>query len=113
MHSIPPARTTSFSSAAIDSAPRTIAFNDDAHALFTVNAGTESGTPARCETCLAGFGPPPACRACPKIVSSTAAAGSPDLSIAAFAATSPRSTADIEANAPPNFPIGVLAAEST
>ena len=75
--------------------------------MLTVKAGTESGTPARWETCRAVFGPPPACRACPKIVSSTAAAGSPDRSSAAVAAAVPRSAADSEAKEPPNFPIGV------
>ena len=79
-----PARTTSFSPAAIVSAPRVIALSDEAQALLTVKAGTESGTPARCETWRAVFGPPPACRAWPKIVSSTAAGGRPDRSIAAL-----------------------------
>jgi hypothetical protein len=68
MHSVPPARTTSFSPAAIERAPRVSAFSDDAQALLTVKAGTESGTPARCETCRAVLGPPPAWRAWPKIV---------------------------------------------
>jgi hypothetical protein len=113
MHSVPPTRTTSFSPAAIESAPSVSAFNDEAHALFTVYAGTESGIPARWETWRAVLGPPPACRACPKIVSSIAAGGRPDRSTAAFAATSPRSAADIEANAPPKRPIGVRTAERT
>src|SRR5437016_747860 len=113
MHSVPPTRTASFSPAAIDRAPSVNAFNDEAHALLTVNAGTESGTPARCETWRAVLGPPPAWRACPKIVSSIAAGGSPERSIAARAATSPRSAADIDAKAPPNFPIGVRTAERT
>ena len=50
--------------------PRVSAFRDEAHALLTVYAGTESGTPARWETWRAVLGPPPACRAWPKIVSS-------------------------------------------
>src|SRR5262252_3870071 len=113
MHSVPPTRTTSFSPAAIESAPRVSAFKDEAQALFTVYAGTESGTPARCETWRAVLGPPPACRACPKIVSSTAAAGRPDRSIAARAAAVPRSAALIVANEPPNLPIGVRTALKT
>src|SRR5205814_6797373 len=52
-------------------------------------------------------------RACPKIVSSIAAGGMPERSMAARAATSPRSAADIDAKAPPNFPIGVRTAERT
>src|SRR6202162_1657753 len=113
MHSAPPARTRSFSPAAIDNAPSVIALSEEAQALLTVNAGTESGTPALCETCRAVFGPPPACLACPKIVSSIAAGGSPDRSIAALAATSPRSAAVSDAKAPPNFPMGVRAADRT
>src|ERR1700680_74752 len=46
MHSVPPTSTASLSPAAIDRAPRVRAFSDDAQALFTVKAGTESGTPA-------------------------------------------------------------------
>ncbi len=113
MHSAPPARTRSFSPAAMDRAPSVSALSEEAHALLTVNAGTASGTPARCETWRAVFGPPPACRAWPKIVSSIAAAGRPDRSIAARAATTPRSAADSDANDPPNLPIGVRAAERT
>src|SRR6266545_1264011 len=113
MHSVPPTKTASLSPAAIESAPSVSAFKDDAHALLTVKAGTESGMPARWETCRAVFGPPPAWRACPKIVSSMAAAGSPERSIAARAATSPRSAAESDANEPPNLPIGVRTAEST
>src|SRR5512134_4081832 len=78
MHSVPPTRTASFSPAAMDRAPSVIAFNDDAHALLTVYAGTESGTPARWDTCRAVLGPPPACLAWPKTVSPIAAGGSPD-----------------------------------
>lgn len=47
------------------------------------------------------------------MVSSIAAAGSPDLSIAALAATTPKSAALIDAKLPPNFPIGVRAALRT
>ena len=90
-----------------------MAFSDDAHALLTVKAGTESGTPARCDTCRAVLGPPPACRAWPKIVSSTAAGGRPERSSAARAAAAPSSAAVSAAKAPPNLPIGVRAAERT
>jgi len=45
------------------------------------------------------------------IVDDEPAAGSPDRSSAAFAATSPRSAAERDAKAPPNRPIGVRAAE--
>ena len=113
MHSVPPASTTSFSPAAIVRAPRVIALSDEAQALLTVKAGTASGTPARRDTCLAVFGPPPACRACPMIVSSTAAGGSPERSIAARAAAPPSSAAVSDAKAPPNLPIGVRTAERT
>src|SRR5262249_34416526 len=109
--SVPPAGMPWFSPAAIVGAPSVNAFKDEAQALLTVNAGTESGTPARCETWRAVLGPPPAWRAWPKIVSSIAAAGRPERSMAAFAATSPRAAADSDAEEPPNLPIGGLAAE--
>src|SRR5208282_392757 len=83
----------------------------DAHALFTVYAGTSCGTPLRMEICRAGLGPPPACRALPKIVSSTCCGDTPARSSAAFAATTPISTAESEASEPPNLPIGVRTAE--
>src|SRR5271157_6153255 len=63
------------------------------------------------EFCRAGLGPPPACRALPKIVSSTCCGCTPARSSAAFAATTPISTADSEASEPPNLPIGVRTAE--
>ena len=113
MHSVPPASTTSFSPAAIVRAPSVMAFSEEAQALLTVKAGTESGNPARRPTCRAVFGPPPAWRACPKIVSSTAGAGSPERSIAARAAAAPSSAGVSDAKDPPNFPIGVRTAEST
>src|SRR5713226_3641222 len=67
--------------------------------------------PLRMEICRAGLGPPPACRALPKIVSSTCWGCTPARSSAAFAATPPRSTAESEASEPPNLPMGVRAAE--
>jgi hypothetical protein len=63
------------------------------------------------EICRAGFGPPPACRALPKMVSSTCAGWIPARSIAALAATTPMSAAVNEASDPPNLPIGVRTAE--
>ena len=64
------------------------------------------------EICRAGFGPPPACRALPKIVSSTCWGCTPARSSAAFAATTPISAAESEASDPPNLPMGVRTAES-
>src|SRR5271155_5287994 len=63
------------------------------------------------ETCRAGFGPPPAWRALPKMVSSTCSGWIPARSIAALPATAPRSAAVSEASDPPNLPIGVRTAE--
>src|SRR5271157_1853986 len=83
----------------------------DAHALFTVYAGTSCGMPLRMEIWRAGLGPPPACRALPKIVSSTCCGCTPARSSAAFAATTPMSTAESETSEPPNLPIGVRTAE--
>src|SRR5437660_11152855 len=58
------------------------------------------------------LGPPPACRALPKIVSSTCCGCTPARSSAAFAATTPISAAESEASEPPNLPMGVRAAET-
>src|SRR5947199_6477919 len=63
------------------------------------------------EICRAALGPPPAWRALPKIVSSICAGSTPARCIAAVAATTPMSAADIPASVPPNFPIGVRTAE--
>src|SRR5271157_3659516 len=63
------------------------------------------------EICRAGLGPVPAWRALPKMVSSTCCGWTPARWRAAFAATTPRSTAVCEAREPPNFPIGVRTAE--
>src|ERR1019366_10415916 len=67
--------------------------------------------PLRMEVCRAGFGPPPAWHALPKIVSSTCGGCTPARSSAAFAATTPRSAAESEASEPPNLPMGVRTAE--
>src|SRR5581483_1680313 len=77
------------------------------HAIFTVYAGTSFGTPLRTEIWRAGFGPPPAWRALPKIVSFTCSGSTPARSIAAFAATTPMSAAVSAARDPPNLPMGV------
>src|SRR5713101_9330219 len=67
--------------------------------------------PLRMEICRAGLGPPPACRALPKNVSSTCWGCTPARSSAAFAATMPMSAAESEASEPPNLPMGVRTAE--
>src|SRR6266702_4044944 len=86
-------------------------FIPEAQALLIVYAGTSCGTPLRMEIWRVGFGPPPACRALPKIVSSTCSGETPARSIAALAATTPMSAAVSPASVPPNFPIGVRTAE--
>src|SRR5437660_11112211 len=63
------------------------------------------------EICRAVFGPPPACRALPKIVSATCCGCTPARSSAAFAATTPISAGESETSEPPNLPMGVRAAE--
>src|SRR5271166_1781547 len=68
--------------------------------------------PLRMEIWRAGLGPPPACRALPKIVSSTCCGSTPARSSAAFVATTPMSAAVSEASEPPNLPMGVRTAES-
>src|SRR5215813_6065992 len=112
MDSVPPASTHSKLPTAISWYPRAIDFDPDAHALLTVYAGTSCGTPLRIEICRAGFGPPPACRALPKVVSSTCSGWTPARSSAALAATTPISAAVCDASEPPNFPIGVRTADT-
>src|SRR5258706_5440388 len=87
-------------------------FIPEAHAMLMVYAGTPWGTPLRMEICRATFGPPPACRALPKMVSSTRFGATPARSMAACAATTPRSAADFCASAPPNLPMGVRTADT-
>src|SRR5947209_4656965 len=70
------------------------------------------GTPARTEICRPGFGPFPACRALPKIVSFTSAGSMPARFRAALAATTPMSGDDRLDSLPPNFPIGVRTPET-
>ena len=111
MDSVPPAKMQLASPSRIAWYARAMDFIAEAQALFTVNAGTSWGTPLRIEICRAGFGPPPACRALPKMASSICAGSIPARSIAALAATTPKSAAVSEASDPPNFPIGVRTAE--
>src|SRR2546430_11411061 len=59
----------------------------------------------------ATFGPPPAWRALPNMVSSILSGCTPARSIASLAATTPISAAVIEASEPPNLPIGVRTAD--
>src|SRR5258706_9084654 len=87
-------------------------FIPEAHAILMEYAGASWETPLRMEICRATFGPPPACRALPKMVSSTRFGATPARSMAAWAATTPRSAADFCASAPPNFPMGVRTADT-
>ena len=108
--SMPPASTMSDSPSAIARAPAATASMPDAHALFTVVAGTRSGSPARRPTCRAGFGPEPACRAWPTNTSSMASPVIAARSSAARAAIAPSSAGCTSRKAPPYRPIGVRAA---
>src|ERR1043166_3771426 len=111
--SVPPARTARLRPSGIESKARAIAFIDEAQALFTVIAGTDTGTPARNMTCRAVFVPPPAWRPWPKRHSSTASGATPARRIASFAAATPRSEAFSGTKLPPNLPIGVRTAPAT
>src|SRR6184192_2191069 len=111
MDSVPPTRAHSKLSLLISSNPSASEFIPDAHAILTVYAGTSFGTPLRREICRAGFGPPPAWRALPKMVSSTCLGRTPARSIAALAATTPMSAAVMDARDPPNLPMGVRTAD--
>src|SRR5205807_3380514 len=87
-----------------------IARKPEPHAWLTVYPGTSCGSPLRMAICRAEFGPTPACRALPKITSSTALGSMPLRASVAFALATPRSGAVIDASAPPNLPIGVRTA---
>src|SRR5918993_1107353 len=113
MFSMPTTSATSISPRMIDPAASVSALALDPQALFTVYAGTVSGTPARTDTWRPGLGPLPACRPCPATVSSTWPGSIPAASSAARAAAIPRSTAGTSANAPMNRPIGVRLAPTT
>ena len=97
MFSIPPTSTTSASPSAICWAPSWAAFIPEPQAMFTLNAETSCGTPARIETWRPVFGPFPACRAWPMIVWSTSAGSTPARRIASTAAIVPSSTAVVSA----------------
>src|SRR3970040_521353 len=64
MFSMPPTTTTSASPVMICCAPSCTAFIPEAHAMFTLYAGTSMGMPAFTETWRPVFGPFPAWRAC-------------------------------------------------
>src|SRR5215218_3839429 len=111
--SMPPATYTSPSPALMDAAASMIDFSPDPHTRLIVVAGVVSARPAWRRALRAGACPAPACRTWPMRTSSIgASAGSPDRSTAARIATAPSSVAGTEASAPPNFPIGVRAADT-
>ena len=110
MLSVPPARTHVDSPEAIDRPASRIDFRPEAQAWLTVNAGTSSGIPARREICRPGFGPTPACRAHPKIVSWIRSGRIPARDNDPRATTAPKTVAGTDARPPPNFPMGVLTA---
>src|SRR5262245_10581451 len=107
MCSTPPASATSLSPSRTLWAALTTACRPEAHALWMVNAGTGSASPARRTTWRARLGPFPAWRACPMITSSTLEGWRPARSRAARATQPPSSAADEDASAPPKLPIGV------
>ncbi len=107
MLSWPPATMTSASPARIACAASITALSPDPHTLFTVNAGTLFGIPARIAACRAGFWPRPAVRTLPRITSSMAVAGTPARRSASWIASAPSSGAENPVSEPWNLPIGV------
>src|SRR5262249_57527947 len=81
-----------------------------AQGRFRVKAGSWWGIPARYETWRATFGPPPAWRAQPTIVSSTWDGATPARRRASATASAPSCPGVNEASDPPNLPIGVRTA---
>ena len=114
MHSVPPASTTSFSPAAIESAPSVIALSDEAQALLTVKAGTASGTPGAVRDLARGVRP---AAGLPRVAEDRLVHGRRRKARALDAPPAPRPRrgppASSAAKAPPNLPIGVRAAERT
>src|SRR5712691_77692 len=107
MLSVPPATTTSASPHRSACAASITAFSPEPQTLFTVWAGTDSGSPALMADCRAGFMPRPAWRMQPRITSSTWSGRTPERRTASFTATVPSSTAETSLNAPPKLPMGV------
>jgi hypothetical protein len=111
MFSMPPATTTSASPARISAAASITALRPEPQTRLMVVALVVTGSPASSAAWRAGACPAPACRTWPISTSSIGVpSGSPDRSTAARIATPPSSTAEVSTKAPPNFPIGVLAA---
>ena len=98
--------------ARICSAPSITAFSAEPHILFTVVAGTDTGTPAPTAAWRAGAWPSPAGSTHPRMTSSRSAPLMPADSRAARTAALPSCTAVSGASAPRNAPIGVRLAET-
>ena len=79
--------------------------------MFTANAPTSGGNPAKMAACRAGACPEPAVTTCPMMTSSICVGSMPARSTATFTAAAPSLGAGIEDNTPMNFPMGVRAPE--
>ena len=110
MFSIPPATSTSASPARIACAASATVFSPEPQTLFTVVAGTVSGSPPRSAACRAGFWPRPADRTLPISTSSTASGSTPARRTASAMTRAPRSTAGTDDSAPWKPPMGVRTA---
>ncbi len=89
-------------------AARISAAIEEQHCMFTVNAGTECGTPARIATIRAGFDSVMSWRTIPAMTSSTDDGSMPTRSSRDEATVVPYSVARSDARLPPNLPIGLL-----
>src|SRR4051812_32233531 len=110
MDSVPPARTTRDSPSRTCCAAWMTASKPEPHKRLTVSAGVSIGSPARSPMWRARYGASAdVCRTLPKTTWPTSPRSTPARSIAARAATTPRSVAVKSLRAPPKAPNPVRA----
>ena len=112
MLSVPPATTTSASPQRTACAASITALSPEPQTLFTVCAGTDSGSPALMEAWRAGFMPSAGLQdAAQDRPRPPGRAAAPARRTASRTAIAPSSTAETSLNAPPKVPMGVRQAE--
>src|SRR5688572_5381606 len=110
MFSAPPASTKSAWPSRISCAPSRIAWSPEPQRRFTVSAGAFCSSPAFRPMCRAKYTASPLVwRTLPKMTWSTLAGSTFERASAPFAATTPRSVAEMSRSAPPNVPNAVRA----
>src|SRR5262245_54524573 len=103
---MPPATTTSVSSAAMPRAASITAFRPEPQTLLIVRAATLEGSPARIAAWRAGAWPSPAETTLPMITSSTSSGATPARATASLTTIAPSSGAVNPLSVPRNLPVG-------